>query len=753
MPQRDADAAAFERMVFEWTFPLRSPQCGLPLANAQLGVLVWGGGHILNLSVCRPDCWDHAPGWGVEPDDRYAELRKQIERGEIKALYAEHRKLKTQALPPTILPLGRFEIDLGAEAELLSGRLDCRTGIAQIDFTQKGRAGSLRIVMDQERPAVALKFASFGSSRGVTPVPAWRQQDVREGKPGERPGLARRGFGEPAFFDTPAGAGWVQRCPNDPAICASYRAKGTALAIAVVRESPGEDALVAAARCLTETLARGTTELVAQSEAWWRGYWERTPSVSIPNRELERLYWLNMYKFAVAAHPQGEPCALQGPWSGDDVMVPWLGGYVFDLNLWMCYLPALHGNADPHCGPMFEMIERWIPLLKENARRFYGLEDAVHLPQKVDDRCRNMNPVPDNRLDVGLMAGWAASMMLTHYRFSMDRAFLERLAYPFMTMAMRVYESLLEREGESFVLPMARSPEYEDERTGERCWGRNPSIALALIHHLCEGLLETSAVLGKEPKPVWHEILARLPKGTVETDGGRERLSVMQGLPYEHSHRHFSHLSGIYPFDVFDLDEEPWASVARASMDKLVQLAPEKWCGYSHSWAAILHARMGNAEAAEQMLQVFARFFQNEGYGSMVYTSVPGYLPSDSPYFNCGEDMCLEGCLGAAAAVQQMLLHVRRGVTYLFRGAPRAWGDVAFQNMRTEGGFLLSAERSRGRVTFVRVLSTHGGELRLHNPWPGRAKLLRPGKAREILEGGRLRMATQRGEEFRLEPF
>ncbi|MCX7934669.1 MAG: hypothetical protein N3A66_05345 [Planctomycetota bacterium] len=79
--------------------------------------------------------------------------------------------------------------------------------------------------------------------------------------------------------------------------------------------------------------------------------------------------------------------------------------------------------------------------------------------------------------------------------------------------------------------------------------------------------------------------------------------------------------------------------------------------------------------------------------------------------------------MAAAAAVQEMLLHTRRSVNRLFAGVPADWQEAAFENMRTDGAFVVSAWRENGRVAKIAVESPFGGVFRLANPWPGAARV------------------------------
>ena len=56
-----------------FTFPLTRPHCGVPLANGDFGVLVWGR-ETLNVTVNQSSLWDHRGGQLIDERDRYAAL-------------------------------------------------------------------------------------------------------------------------------------------------------------------------------------------------------------------------------------------------------------------------------------------------------------------------------------------------------------------------------------------------------------------------------------------------------------------------------------------------------------------------------------------------------------------------------------------------------------------------------------------------------------------------------------------------------
>jgi alpha-L-fucosidase 2 len=112
----------------------------------------------------------------------------------------------------------------------------------------------------------------------------------------------------------------------------------------------------------------------------------------------------------------------------------------------------------------------------------------------------------------------------------------------------------------------------------------------------------------------------------------------------------------------------------------------------------------------------------------------------------------MDAGMGVTAAILDMLLHARRGVNHLFAGAPPGWERVAFEGMLTEGAFLVSAARVRGRVTQVKVRGQTNGTFRLANPWRGPATVLYPSGQKETTDGDVLEIPVQAGQTITILP-
>ena len=720
-----------------WEFPLPRTHTGVLLGNGTLGAIMWGEGSHLRITLGRADLWDHRGGMPWTERMSYRGIRDCLERGDeqgLRDLFERTPGGPGDPARPTVLPVGRVDLDLGSAACLSTATLDMETGELMIEVEQSGRHHQMLICVDMSSPVLLVRLPPAAQPENV---PAW--QFVGEE-------LARVGYAPPEAFSDGGLAGWVQALPADPAVCVGHRLAGDTFCLAVERGSDPAAARAAATVRVSAGLERGYDTVAEAGRRWWGAYWHSVPRVTFPNYTLAFLYNYGMFKFGAFTAPQGVPATLQGAWVEEYRMPPWCDDYHFNINVQMCYQPAYHGNRLEHLRPLFDMVLSWEETLRHNARVFLGIEDGVMLPHAVDDRGTCMGGFWTGSVDHGCTA-WVALMMYRYCRYTMDREFLREKVYPFMCGAMRVWEEMLEREGDRMVLPVGVSPEYRGAAMD--AWGRNASFQLANIHALAEALEGAAAELGEEPRPIWGEIRRALPLACLTGGPGGEQIALWEGTPLEESHRHHSHLSGITPFGIFDLDDPTHRGILERSLWHWIYKGPGLWSGWCVPWASMIHSHVGNAEAAELTLEFFDRFFTNEGHGTL-HDCVPSGISLMGVSAIQGTPhrpdlMQMDGGMGAVAAVQEMLLHTRRGVNHLFAGAPAHWKSVSFEGMRTDGAFLVSARRERGAVLEVRVHSEAGGVFRLRNPWPGPAVVRRAG-GKERVEGAVLEIAAQPGE-------
>lgn len=669
-----------------WHFPLPRTHTGVLLGNGTFGVMVWGEGNVLRLTLGRADWWDRRGGktWGDEMT--FANIRRMLETGDepgIRRIFSEAPAQPGWPRRASVLPLGRVELVFPEDHRLASATLDMGEGELRVAATGNPLA---TLDLSPDAPVLRLRLAPGAPAPQIHFVPAWHYVGDY---------LRSISFPEPVLRED----GWTQATPADSTLTVACRQTG--------------EAEWRVAAMLDEDPAAALDASFAGRAAWWERYWGRVPRIDIPDTRWRFLYHYGLYKFAGLTAPQGVAATLQGPWIEEYQMPPWQSDYHFNINVQMCYWPAWQAGLHDHLAPLFSLVESWLPVLRENARKFAGIDDGFLLPHAVDDRCGIIGAFWAGTIDHACTA-WVAKMMYDYWHYTGDADFLRRLAFPFMAGAMRVYEAMMERRPDGALsLPVSVSPEYRGFAID--AWGRDASFQLAACHWLTEALETAAAALGETPHPFWREVREKLPPATLHDAGQGPEIALWDGLVIEYSHRHFSHLAALCPFDTIDPEAPAWRDIVRRSHDRWVDKGMGQWSAWSMPWAAMLHARLGNPGMTALMIEIWEKIFTNEGHGTLYLANTKGFTVTDAPA--TGEIMQIEAGMAVTAAIMDALAHTRRGVLHLFPGLPPHRGECGFDRLRVGGGFLVGARRSGGTVTEVRIEATRAGRLTLASPW------------------------------------
>ena len=664
--------------VVAWTFP-RTGSCheGLPFADGRTGVLVWGGGDTVNLTVGRGDLWDHRGGYPWTAEQNYTNILALVQRRDAAALksmfslpvpegWNPSGSAWTARYNPYLLPLGRVVVRIPG-SELKRGELDTATGLGRLILADGREIG---LAMSRDEHVFALKMPEgldyFPFVRPATDFPVYEKT------------LKSRGFKRAKQAST---LGFTWELPADKPVsieCENCPLQGRTLYVWTRRDEPSP-------RPSLKSL--GFDGLAGSSVAHWRRFWQEGARVKVPDPAIQEIFDLGMYKFGSMTDPDGFAAGLQGQWLEDDRLVPWNGDYHFNINVQECYSPAFRGGHFRNLMPLFKMVLSWRPILHDNAKKFVGVDGYV-LPHSVDDRGVCIGGFWAGTLDHASTA-WVAALMYRYVKYSGDEAFLREGAYDFMKGAMNVYLAMMEERGGRLSIPVGPSPEWGGSDVN-KCIGRDPSFQLAAAHRLARDLIAAAGRLGEAPDPRWLDVEERLPLYTAGEDG----IQLFEGQPFVTSHRHHSHMAGFYPFDTLDPSDAKVVGVMRETYRNWVFKGPGEWSGWCVPWAAILHVHMGNADAAVHALHAWKTFYTNPGHGSLHDAFRGGY----TVFTGRPTIMQMDGQCAAVTAVLELMAHEVNGKVEFFRGCPSAWTDVSFENLALSDGRRVSGRRLNGKV-------------------------------------------------------
>ncbi|TVR59001.1 MAG: hypothetical protein EA426_07770 [Spirochaetaceae bacterium] len=743
-----------------WNFPLRRTHAGVPVGNGRTGLLIWGENENLRLTIGRADLWDHRGGMAWTAKQNYRDIRACLENDDAAGIAAIFRP-DTEGRPgvparPSVLPLGRIDVKLKTGCRLKRAKLVMGKGLVAVEYDDGDAEKTIHVGLHPSADRAWIRGTHDVAE--INAVPSWQIM---------RDNLAALSFEEPSAISSDGVEGWSWSLPTDPGVFVAWHRDESSDVVPIVVERFTNEDPSTVARTLLAAAAPSRDE--SETVAWWYAYWKTVPPVDLPNPVVQEIYDYGMYCFAGLTNPAGVAATLQGPWIEEYAFPPWSSDYHFNINVQMCYSPAFRSGLFDHLKPLFDLVWSWRDRLRENARNFIGIDDGYMLPHAVDDRCTCMGSFWTGTIDHACTA-WVAQMMYDYADYSGDVEFLRDVAYPFMHGTFAVYLAMLERDPKTdgLRLPVSVSPEYRG--SAMNAWGANASFQLAALHRLAENLLSAAELLGEKPEHEWRDTIDRLPKACVQSigpDGARrERIMLWEGVDLEESHRHHSHLGGIAPFDTIDTADPAWRPIVENSLRHWIGQGMGLWSGWCMSWASQLHSRVDNGDGAELLLEIWQRVFTNEGRGSMHDVVMNGFTlmgaspilrdstntvstsraraATGTPILAQAERMQMDGRMGGVAAVQEMLLHSRRGVLHVFAGLPTHAESASFERMRAPGGFLVSAwHRPEGRT--VEITATRDGNLSLA-PVADRYSVTVNGSAKENLRTGALEIPTRTGD-------
>ncbi len=758
----------YERAPLQW-------MDGVPIANGNMGAVIWGDGRPLRLTLDHYGVWETRAPWpGDDPEFNYANLRRLFEAGHIEelekiALRRRNQRFTDKPPPhPTRLSLGRLELQWPQPPSAFGARLDlCRARATGSLTFARGQATfscivdstgdilllDIRCDPNVPLPEVKLRPAAT-DAYSRQHFRSWKYPPPKVIRTGTRQVLTRRYSVGKAY-----------------SIVADERrsTRRLTVSLSIVTGTKVEDTTTDALRQLAVARQRGVVRLRHAHEADWQRFWLRS-AIVLPDGQLENLYYAEMYKHYCSSRPgPGHiPITLQGLWTTDGAWPPWRGSYTTDMNVQQSYWPIYTANQLESAKPLYDMYWRNLPAHRKLGTYFYGREIAII----TGEHGPGGEPFPGFFTDEHSpgAGAWIAHHFWLHWQYSRDRRFLRERTYPFLKEMVQAYLHIIEKRADGkYHIPFTDSPEFYCGRPNSL--GNDNNYDLALLRFLLESLIEARKELKlREPdRAHWADVLKNLiPYAVVPTglhtyevqalsvhepipDWQQHGcLAIRPGLPLPHTHRHHSHLIGIYPLGVIDPERSAAERrLVEGSLDDIVFKGVGEWGAFSFPWAAMIAGRSGNALMAYRYLRGYLDGFV-----------MPNSFNSNTDYRNVGFGpprgvaMTLEAGFAAAAAVLEILLQSHHNLIRVFPTCPSTWGDAQFVSLRAEGAFIVSARMANYQVQFVEIASEVGGPCRVANPFTGTDVTLTDldtDKARR-LTGEILTFRTRRGGRYRLTP-
>jgi hypothetical protein len=482
---------------------------------------------------------------------------------------------------------------------------------------------------------------------------------------------------------------------------------------------PGTKKAIAAATITKETIKHRFEKEMASHGMWWKRFWASS-SIQIPDKPIEKQWYLEQYKFGSATRRGAPPISLQAVWTADNGRIPpWKGDYHHDLNTQLSYWPSYSGN---HLEEALSYLDH-LDQNKANYKRYTKLffrKEGLAVPGVTTLDGTEMGGWIQYSLSPTVSA-WLAQHYYLQWRYGMDREFLKERAYPWLKDVAIFLESITSIDSSGHrKLPISSSPEINNNSL-DAWFENNTNYDLALMKFAFLAAAESAKELGISADAArWKKIYDQFDD-FAKTPANE--LMFSPTMPYNQSHRHFSHAMAIYPLGLIRWEQGPDAQQTISNtLSLLDKIGPAEWCGYSYAWLASLKARAKDGTGAAAALDIFRKAFCSvNSFHLNGDQTKSGY--SNFQY----RPFTLEGNFAFASGLQEMLLQSYAGFIEVLPAIPTGWKDIQFTKLRAEGAFLVSLQMTSGKIQVLKIVAEKGGRTKLKLPFKTHTVLAKKG--------------------------
>ncbi len=670
----------------------------LILGNGDLNGLLFAEGDDLVFRITKNDVWDARLDADLNPPLPTLARLKELGQGDwsdrnwILPEGMDYHKKDAYHAHPYPCPRACAVLRLkGAAKGLKTAKLDIRK--ARADVVAGDAATGLFVPADTNVIVVSTDVSAS--------LERILSESIPQAETGEADGCSWITQAIPGDVDWPGMSFAVAMCSE----------AGTT-AVSVVTSLESDDPRQAAIAMVNASLkSERLSALKKAHEEAWAAYWSRS-GINAADEVLERVWYRALYFMRCVTKPG---VLSPGLFAGllDDAPM-WHGDFHTNYNIQQTFWSAYAANQCELTEPYDRLITEYLPRARWLAREMFACEGAFY-PHVIfayeppdPETCKS----PHGRQYVHHVwaftlgvAGFTVQPLWWHYKYDPDPEFLKEVAYPAVRDVAVFYADFVEqceRKGDRIVLAPTVSPEHHGW-THKFRRNRDGTFCIAYFHCIFDAAIEGAGILGQDESLVarWKAAKALLPDYPLNPGEPKVVVDVEGAEPITYN-------IPVPTTPVFPADQIGFSS------DSATQgLFARTLAGLEHNgnnapvMLAVARARLGTADALSWLrTELMHRERRN---GTLSFNRIDsGHKFNDFGHYT--------EMFGAALAVSELLLQSVGDVIRVFPAWPKKL-SARFAQLRTQGGFLVSAEYADGKVGALRVESTAGGPLRLELPW------------------------------------
>lgn len=475
--------------------------------------------------------------------------------------------------------------------------------------------------------------------------------------------------------------------------------------ISIVTSEESENCLADALALTRNAINENKDQQISEHENIWRTFWSKS-GVKLADEFSEKEWYRNLYFMRCISKLGVKPAALLASLEPMNYFkgVAWKGNFTLDYNAEQMFWGWYSCNHPELSEPYEKLIIDYLPRAKWFARETFDCEGAffpVNISLYEPSDMENLVSV-NRRMSayvpwtyVSALAGWVVQNLWLHYKYYPDNNLLENELYQPLKEVALFYLDFLSRcdkgkDGKAIIGP-SYSPEHGH-------FGIYQGTAdITFMRMMFNIMIECNSVLKHDQ---------------VFADRCAEALNLLPSYPlsstdppvvtdYANSTTEEFNVTvpvlPVYPVgEVNYFSSEETKNLFKNTIDSI------RWNGNNGVITlAAARARLSMPNTLEWHKANFLKRLRPNGTFSLNQL-IPYNRYNDFGHYT--EQFAFSG------VVNEMLVQGLNGIIRFFPAWPSDL-DASFTNLRTEGGFLVSASMKQGKPGNIRIESTAGGKL------------------------------------------
>jgi alpha-L-fucosidase 2 len=319
------------------------------------------------------------------------------------------------------------------------------------------------------------------------------------------------------------------------------------------------------------------------------------------------------------------------------------------------------------------------------------------------DLWRITGPVDGGFYGMWPMGGaWLSQHLWQHFLFTGDDAFLKDV-YPVLKGAALYYVDALQEEPTHKWLVVAPSMSPENSYKSGVGLSAGTTMDNQLVFDVFSNIISASDFLHTDQAfaDTIKAMIQRLPPMQIGQYSQLQEWLHDWDLP-KSTHRHVSHLYGLYPSNQISPYHTP--ELFEAARIALINRG-DKSTGWSMGWKVNWWARLHDGNHAYKLItdQLAPAPVEQKGQAGGTY---PNLFDAHPPFQ-------IDGNFGCTSGIAEMLLQSQDGAIEILPALPDAWKKGHVNGLIARGGFKIAIDWDNNIISKITVKSSIGGNCRL----------------------------------------